>query len=222
MDNVREEIRQEEIKKISTQINDEYNIDKIRELIRSNKKEFIHNDKTYRVRLLNDVEKDELHTLKTKKYNSMLQEKDSQGNYAYLTIADLTKIYKERGIADILEIDSDINKVTKKFQSANFKLGETLANKAGENFLKSYKEELEQFRAELEALIIKKGHWLENSIEQQIQNYIAKVISYLCLDVKTEGEKWVRAFKSIEDFLKADDKLVNLAGSYSMILHFGV
>ena len=221
MDNVREEIRQEEIKKISTQINDEYNIEKIRELIRSNKKEFIHNDKTYRVRLLNDNEKDELNILTKKRLNSMIQEKDEKGNYVWLHIAELIKIYKERGTVDIEKIDSGINKATKKFQSANFELGEALANKAGENFLKSYKEELEQSKSELESLIIEKGHYLESSVEQQIQNYNAKCISYLCLDVKEENS-WIRAFKSIDDFIKADDKLVNLASLYAMALHFGV
>jgi hypothetical protein len=212
MDNVRESLREEEAKKILDTINEDYDMSKIYEMIKDNKIEFEFAEKSYRVRLLNAKEKDELDTLRRKKFGQLLQDKD------IMMEKDLINTYKERGI-NIEELDKEINQINKKIADVNFKLGASLANKAGESTLKMFKEEIDALTNELYKVMIKKNHLLDFSLENQLQNYVAKIISFLSLDIKIE-EKWVRAYLKLDDYLQAEEKLVNLSAMYSMALTY--
>jgi len=62
---------------------------------------------------------------------------------------------------------------------------------------------------------------LEFSLENQLLNYVAEIITYLSLDIKTDTGRWVRLFKTIEDFRVYDDnELINTAGVYTMLLQY--
>ena len=208
---VRENLRNEEIKKIVDTMNDEYGISKVRELIKDNKIEFDFDGKQYRVRLLTAKEKDELDYLRRKKFGQLLQDKD------ILLSGSLIKLYEERGIK-ISDLDTEISKINKKIADTNYKLGKALADKLCENILKTYREEIEKLANELYEVLVKKNHLLEFTLENQLANYVAKIISYLSLDIKVKKE-WVRAYNNVEDFMSADDKLINITATYSMTLH---
>jgi uncharacterized FlaG/YvyC family protein len=210
-DKIREPLRETEAKRILETMNDEYGISKVAEMIKDNKIEFQFNDKNYRVRLLTAKEKDELDFLRRKYFGKLFQDKD------ILMEKDLIKIYKERGL-DIEELDKEIKRLNKKIQSVNYPLGESLANKAGDSILKTYREEIEKLTNELYELMIRRNHLVEYSFEQTLQNYVAKVISFLSLDVK-ENDTWLRAYNNIDDYLAADERLINLSATYSMTLH---
>ena len=212
MDNVRTELRQEEAKKIVDIMNDEYGINKVYEMIKDNKIEFEFEGKSYRVRMLNAKEKDELDMLSRKKFGQLLQDKD------ILMEKDLIRIYKERGI-DIDLLDKKIKQIQTQIMDINYKLGESLANKSGDTILKTYKEEITKFNNEMYEIMIQKNHLLDFSLENQLQNYIAQIISYLSLDI-LNGELWSRAYQNMDDFLSAEEKLVNLTGHYSMAIHY--
>jgi len=214
-ENVREELRQEESKKILETINDEYNIGKVQEMIKDNKIEFEYADKNYRVRLLSVKEKDELDFLRRKYFGKLLTDKE------ILMEKDLIRLYKERGLDIEEEFDKEIGRVNKKIADTNYKLGESLANKGGEIIFKTYREELEKLTNELYELMIRKNHLLEFSLEQQLINYVAKIASYLSLDIKVE-ENWMRAFNSIDDYLQSDEKLINLSATYSMAIMYRI
>jgi len=215
MDQIKkEQIHDEEVKKILDEMQEEYLIDKTYELIKDNKIEFEYDDKSYRVRLLNAKEKDELDMIRRKRFGQLLKDQD------ILLEKDLIIAYQERGI-NIEEIDEDIKKLNAQIDDQNYKLGEALSKQPGDIILKTYKDEIVRLTIKIRELVIQKSHLLEYSLENQLQNFVAQAISYLCLEEKVENE-WQRVFYSLDDFLKQDDRLINIVGMYSMYLHYRV
>jgi hypothetical protein len=208
----KEQIHDEEVKKILDEMQESYQIDKVAELIRDNKIEFEFEEKQYRVRLLNSKEKDELDMIRRRKFGQLLRDKD------ILLEKDLIIAYKEKGV-DIEDLDSKIRNINAQIDAQNYKLGEALSKSPGDAILKTYKEEVIKLTYKLHELTIQRGHLLEYSLENHLQNFVAQAISYLCLDIKVE-DKWVRAFGTLDEFMSQDDRLVNLVAMYSMYLHY--
>ena len=213
MDQIKKEaLHNEEVKKILDEMQENYQIDKVADLIRDNKIEFSYEDKEYRVRLLNSKEKDELDMIRRRRFGQLLKDKD------ILLEKDLIIAYQEKGI-DIKSIDEEINHINNQITDQNYKLGEALAKTPGDVILNTYKKEIINLTYKLHELTIQRGHLLEYSLENHLQNYVAQAISYLCLDVKVE-DKWVRAFDKLDTFMEQDDRLVNLVAVYSLYLHY--
>ena len=215
MDQIKkEQIHDEEVKKILDEMQEEYLIDKTYELIKDNKIEFEYDDKSYRVRLLNAKEKDELDMIRRKRFGQLLKDQD------ILLEKDLIIAYQERGI-NIEGIDEDIKKLNAQIDDQNYKLGEALSKQPGDIILKTYKDEIVRLTIKIRELVIQKSHLLEYSLENQLQNFVAQAISYLCLEEKVENE-WQRVFYSLDEFMKQDDRLINIVGMYSMYLHYRI
>lgn len=212
MEKVREELRNEEIKKILDNMTEEYQIDKVKDLIKNNQIEFDYLEKNYRVRLLTPKEVDELDLIRRRRFGQLIRDKD------ILLESDLIVAYKEKGI-DIKSIDEEINHINNQITDQNYKLGEALAKTPGDTILNTYKKEIINLTYKLHELTIQRGHLLEYSLENHLQNYVAQAISYLCLDIKVE-DKWVRAFDKLDTFMEQDDRLVNLVAVYSLYLHY--
>jgi len=211
-ENVRESLREEEVKKIVEIMDDEYNMSKVADMIKDNKIEFEFGGKQYRVRLLNSKEKDDLDTLRRKKFGNLLQDKD------ILLEKDLIRIYKERGI-DVDSIDKKIRQIQIQISAVQYKMGVVLENNGGDTVLNTYKNEVVTLKQQMYELIIQKNHLLNFSLENQLKNYEAKIISYLSLEVK-QGDTWVKAYTNIDNFLVSDEKLINMTVSYSLALHY--
>jgi len=214
MEQIKSEVlRDEEITKILDKMREEYQVDKIAELIKDNKIEFENNGNQYRVRLLNAKEKDELDMIRRRKFGQLLKDKD------ILLEKDLMIAYKEKGINIEIEIDEKIKNLNAQLEDISYKLGQALAKTPGDTILKTYKEEIIKLNFKIRGLTIQRGHLLEYSLENHLQNFVAQAISYLSLDVKIE-DKWIRAYTSLEEFMKQEDSLIELTGMYSMYLHY--
>jgi hypothetical protein len=204
-------VREEEAKKIVDDMNESNELALMEEMIKNNKIEFEYEDKKYRIRMLNLKEKEELDLLRRKKFGQLIQDKD------ILLEKDLIKIYKDRGI-DIEEIDNEIKDLIKKELDLELQLGESISKKDSENVLKMYKEKILQVRYQKAILSSRKVLFLEFSLENQLFNYVAQVITYLSLDV-FEDDEWKRMFETLDKFQSySDEKLINKAGVYSMAL----
>ena len=210
----KEQLHNDEVKKIIEEMQESYQIDKVKDLIKDNKIEFLHGEKQYRVRLLNSKEKDELDLIKRRKFGQLLTDKD------ILLEKDLIIAYKDKGI-DIEDLDSKIKNINAQLDAQNYKLGEALSKSPGDTILKSYKMEILDLTLQLNELIIQRGHLLEYSLENYLQQFISQAISYLCLDIKIE-DKWIRAFGTLDELLEQDEKLINLVAMYSTYLHYRV
>lgn len=205
-------IKEEEAQKLVEEYKEKYELDKLEELLKDNKAEFTHEEKRYRIRLLSIGEKDELNTLRIKRFSQLMKDQD------ILCERDLIKLYKTRGI-DIDKLDEDINKIKIEFLNIQVKLGESLTNKIGEEVLKTYKTELENLDRRLSILNMQRVTLVECSLENQIQNYVYEILTFLSLDI-FEDNDWKRAFKTMEDFRNCNDSvLVTKAARLSMLYH---
>jgi hypothetical protein len=207
----KEIVREEEAKKILKDLDEQYELNKLQELVSNNMVEFEHNEKKYRVRMLNLREKDELDQLRRKKFGQLIQDKD------ILLEKDLIKVYKERGL-DIDEIAEKYQQIEKEEFAMQLKLGKALAEKVQEAVLKAYKDELIKMEERKRILLIQRISALEYSLENQLLNYVAQIITYLSLE-KFENDKWERAYNTFESFQNSEDeKLINTAAKFSTLL----
>jgi hypothetical protein len=205
--------RMEEAKKIVADMEKEIELSKTEEFIKDNKITFEYKGKKYRVRLLNLSEKEELDTLRRKKFGQLIKDKD------ILLEKDLIIQYKERGM-DINDIDIEIKKLNAEELDQQMKLGEAIAKNENENILINYKEQIIELRTKKQVLHTQKNMLLECSLENSLLNYVAQVITYLSLEEEI-NDMWQRMFDSLEKFqIYEDEQLINKAGSYSMLLQY--
>ena len=205
-------LRAEEAQRILDKIKEDHDLSKFEELVKDNKIEFEFDGQKYQVRMLNVAEKDELDSLRRKKFGKLIQDKD------ILLEKDLIRVYKERGL-DLEEINEQIRKLDTERYSITLKLGESIANKIGESVLKEYKDQIESLTNRIYLFSLQKSNLLTYSLENQLANYIVKALTYLSLEV-FKDEKWVKAYKSIEDFEKnIDEKLIEKSIYYSMLIN---
>jgi hypothetical protein len=212
MDIKSEVLRQEEAEKIVKDLIERKDLTDVEAMILDNKIEFDYKDKKYRVRMLSLNEKRELHELRLAKYGRLLNNAD------ILTEQQLIKVYKEKEIANIEQMNDDIKKIEIEIRSLSLKEGEALANKESLNVLNEYKEKILELQFKRQVLSYQKADLLSYSLQNQLENYVAEYITYLSFDVLID-EKWERVFKSYEEFTNCeDDMLITQAGLYSMKL----
>ena len=212
--------RLEEAKEIVESMEKSSDLSKIEEMIRNNKVQFEYEGKQYRCRLLNNFEKDELNKLRVKKFNSMLQEKDENDNYVFLTEKALIKQLKERGDIDLDATNEEIKKLESEESALQLKLGEAIANNSDDKILEEYKKQIEDLRIKKMVLNTQKTLILEFSLENQLLNYVSKVITMLSTDILID-EEWKKLWNSVEEFEKEqDNNLVEVAAKYAMILQY--
>jgi len=199
--------------KIVEEMSKETDLSKVEELIKDNKITFIYKDKSYRVRLLNLSEKEELDILRRRKFGQLMKDKD------IFLEKDLIVQYKERGI-DINELDEEDKKLNAQELDLQIKLGAAISKNEPDSSLVTYKEQIEELRTKRQVIYTQRNLLLEFSLENSLLNYVAQVITYLSLEEKI-GNKWQRMFNKLEDFQKYEDnKLIDKAGSYSMLLQY--
>jgi len=199
--------------KIVADMEKETELSKIEELIKDNKISFEHEEKKYRVRMLNLKEKEDLDMLRRKKFGQLIKDKD------ILLEKDLISQYKERGI-NIDELDDKIKKIIAEDFELQLKLGEALSKKEPETILKTYEEQIKELRIKKQVLNTQRNLLLTFCLENQLLDYIAQIITYLSLDTLVDGE-WKRMFSSLEIFQTyEDEQLINKAGQYSMLLQY--
>jgi hypothetical protein len=203
----------DEAEKILTDMTQKFELDKMESIIKDNKIDFTLNDKQYRVRLLSLRDKEELDELRRKKFTQLLKDKD------VVFEENLIKLYKEKGI-DINSIKDEINKLENERITIELKLGEALSKNSGDAILKAYKEEIEKNNYLIQIKLIQKSDLLAYSFENQLLNYVAKLIAYLSLDI-LENDKYKRLFNTIEEFDNCEDeKLIGLSTKYALLLQY--
>lgn len=208
-----------EAQELANKILEDKQLIEAEQLIIDNKIEFEHNGNKYRVRPLTLKEKDELASLKIKKLNSMLQEKDENGNFVYLTKKKLAELYKERGI-DIDKLDEEIKLKLSELRKIYLEIGQSLADKDSKTILNNYKDKVLQIRNEINILELQKIDLFKCSLEEQLLDYESKMITYLTTEIYAEG-KWEKAFNTYEEFISCEDEdLLIKAGTRTMLLQY--
>lgn len=214
MDNqIKEVIRDEEAKKILDEMSEKYELSELEEMVKNNEFVFKYEEKEYRVRLLDNSDKEELDNYRRKKFGKLIQDKD------ILMKKDLIKIYKERDI-DIEAIEKSVEELNKDLFHYQMKLGEALSKKLGDQVLKEYNSKISDIVAQIRIKQIQINTLLDYSLESQLLNYLAEVITYLSFEVLVDGE-WKRVFENFEEFRKSKEEvLVGKAAKLSMCLQY--
>jgi hypothetical protein len=212
-DQLKQMIKESDAQKIVEEMEEKYHLSTLEDLIKDNKIIFVHEGKTYQVRLLEMADKEILDEMRRKKFGQLLQDKD------ILLEKDLIKVYKDRGI-DVENINKQLAEIESAKVQVQIKLGEYVAQYSEESIIRAYQEEIAKLKVKEDVLIIQKTTLLEYSLENQLNNFLSKVISYLALYVKN-GEKLEKAFTNYEDFCKCtDQELLNKSAAYSLILQY--
>jgi len=213
-------VREEARNKLN-ELKEEVDLSLLDEMLKGNTIEFKHKDKYYRARPLKMIDKEELSDLKHKKYLFLLQEKLPDGKKAHFLEKELIKVYKENGI-DTAEMDNKITKFQSEQKEIALRFGEAIANHIDEKLWKTYEEQIDELKDKIRLLIIEKSSYLTYSLENELENYMIKCITYLELEEKIE-ENWKRVFSSIEELNKCEDeKLIIKAAYYSSVLTYKI
>jgi hypothetical protein len=173
----------------------------VEDAVKNNTASFDFEGVTYRATKPNYKQKQDVYKERVKKFTELL--KDT----AYSLERDLKKIYLARGI----DLDGMITKVTaleKEKQNLQYKLGEALKNSAGDNDCIILKKEIERVTAEQQVVAIERNSYLEFSVENQVLIHMYSYMTYLVSE-KKEGDTWVRAFNTFEEFLAGNESLIN-------------
>lgn len=205
--------RLEEAQKIAKEYEEQNQLAQVEDFIKDNKVKFTVDSKNYRIRLLNLSEKNELDTLRRKKFGQLLQDRD------ILLEKDLIKQYKERGI-DISELDDNMKKIEAEMFDLQMKLGESIAKNEGNTVVDTYKQQVEGLITEKNTIFAQKSMFLEYSLENQLLSYVYQIITYLSLEQSVE-DTWKRMFTTFENFEKAteeQEKVINTAAQYTVLL----
>jgi hypothetical protein len=205
--------RMDDAKRIVEEMEKNTELAKVEEMVKDNKISFKRGESEYRVRLLNQREKEELDMLRRKKFGQLIQDKD------ILLEKDLIKVLKERGI-DLDSSNDEVRKYDAEESSLQMKLGEAIAKNDSEGILEEYKKQIEDLRLKKAIINTQKTLLLEYSLENQLLNYVAKVITYLSADVLVNGV-WKRLFNSFAEFENySDNKLIEDLAIHSMMLQY--
>lgn len=198
------------VNQIKEQVKREVDTNQVDELIKNNATEFEHKGVTYKVGLPSFSDKQKAYEVKVEKFTELLQDK------RYKLQADLKKIWMERGI-DIDAITAKINTLEGRKADLDLKLGALLKDKAPEEDCKALRDEIQAIKLEQYDLSIEKTDYLQYSIESQVLISVYRYLTY-AVTKKKIGEVWVKAWDSYQQFLEAEDELVNKVSFYVSLI----
>ena len=191
----------------------EKNLSDVEEMIKDNKVLISYKDKQYRIKLLGVREKEELNQLKLKKFGQLIKDKD------ILLEKDLIQQYKDRGM-EFDKSDEEIKKLNAEERDCYIQLGEAISKNSGDTVLKTFEDKIKELQYKKRVLDTQRTLLLQYSLENQLEEYVMKGITYLATEVELEN-KWVRAFPLLEDFLMCEDEeLIVKLGMCALALNY--
>jgi len=179
-------------------------------IIQSNEQTFDLDEVTYRLKKPTYKQRQEAYKKRIEKYTEFLKDK------SYLLEEDLKKLYLERGL-DTDEILKMIKNKGDRRNSIMLQLGEAIAHNAPDNELETLKEEIKLLNDEIQQLSIKRTVLFDTSLEQQVMIHTISYLTYLITE-KKEGENWVRAWNTYDEFENAPEKLINHTTYYVTLM----
>ena len=179
------------------------------DIVQDNKIVFPLGNNLYRVRMPNQKDLTVASNMKSVKYVELLRLKD------ILTIKQITKLLKEKDV-DISEIDSQI----KGYEDEMHEIYLTMAKKkdSEEKAISQLKKELEAVRKKRMDLVMEKVDLLSPALENQVNEFYYKYLTFLCTEQYDEKEinniatgDWKPVWKTFEAYCLEDSKLTHIA-----------
>lgn len=170
--------------------------EKLENVIKDNQIKFRVGKTNFRVRKPNYAEQSEIEDFRRKKQLEYVKD-DS-----YLFRKQWVEIYKKKGI-DIDKMDSDIIRLQNEIEALMLRLAKT-TNKTD---IDKLKEIIISSKTKQQELNIEKTDLLSYSIEDSLLVSCNSFYAYLVLE-KEVDEKWVKVFKSYEEFKNCKDTML--------------
>ena len=215
------EARKKEVEKVKEKVEELLDMEKVKDIIKSNTAEFEFEDVFYRVKKPQFKERQELYKIRCEKQVELLQEVNDKGNFKYLSEKDLKNLYQKRGI-DIDKMDKQLATLVIQEKVLLDKLGKSLKEELPDNRLEEQKKEIESIRDKYSAIANERNILFEFTIENQLLSFIYNYYSYLCTEKKVvvEGKEdtWIKAWDSLNAFYESNETLVAITNSYITIL----
>jgi len=203
----------EAIKKVQDEVKEAIDLNTVENIINSNEIKFDYLGKLYKVTKPTTEQKNDAYKKKVTRYIQLLQEKDESGNFIFFPEKKLKEIYKTRGI-DIDGIDTKISNLNEELSKTQEKLGKLLTEETDEKALNVLKEEIKKINGEIIEQTVYKNNLLEYSLENQSTGYLYEYLTFVMTQVANEKGEFEKAFKSYDEFKKADSGLTNTVGVY--------
>lgn len=182
----------------------------IENMLQKKEMEFDFDNVRYKVAQPTFDQKQEANKERVKKYMELLKDP------TFLMEEDLIKLYAARGI-NVKQLDIDTQALEKKREDIMVQLGEAIKNDKPDSDLLVFKTEIEALNTELQTLAMKKIMYLESSVESQVMIHTYTYFGFLCT-MKKDGENWVRAFNSMEEYKSIPSDLMNLIVFYTSFM----
>lgn len=201
---------QKQLENIKTEIDGKINQALVEEFITKESLSYKHNDVIYKVVRPTFEDKQEVFKAIAKKKMQML---DSGEFYP----ADVLKAKWFKNGIDINEIEKSIKELAEEKQKVQEQLGAILTDENRLDNYKSYEDKIKELNEKIQLKRMKILSYLDCSIETQIEVFAYNYLAFV-LTKKLQGEEFVRAWGSFEEFQKQDGKLINTLSLYTSVL----
>lgn len=199
-----EEKKVKQAKELAKTITDIEKINKVENMVKSNKIVFDVDKKNYRVRKPTYKEQEEADTYRRKKYLEYVN--------------DDTMLFRKQWIDKYKTKGKDINAMENKMKSLQAEI-ETmllrLAKIGDKKAVETMKAKIMNLKEEQAIINIEKTDLLAYSIEDKLLLEVNSYITYLVLEKEIEKDKYEKVFKSYEEFMNSEENtLINSSFYY--------
>ncbi len=190
--------RAESIKALTKELKEIEELTEMENLIKDNVIKFKFENVNYSIRKADAQEKRETNEKRMKKYVELLKDDN------YMLKEQWIEVYKKKGV-NIREIDEKLIKLQNEHEKLLLQLAK-VDNEEKER-IEDLKNDIVNIEEEQTAISFKKSELLQYSLEDILEEYVQTYLGYLVLE-KKDGDNYIRAFKSYDDFMNMDDKLL--------------
>lgn len=172
------------------------------QIIQDNKILFALNDSFYRVRMPLQIEQAEVD------HQRNLKQLEYMNEPGCISKKNLIKKLKESGVLDIEESEKRNKELIKELQQAWYRLATKYSDDT--NVIVNLKNEIANIKEEMKQNSIELTSALSPCIESRLEKFYIEYSTYLLTEIKEE-DKWVKVWKSFDEFLNADSTLTTQA-----------
>jgi len=207
---VEKPVKEEQLKTIKEQIKTETDLNEIEDFLSKNSVEFEHDEVVYKINKPTYKQKNEAYQKKVERFTELLNDDK------YKLEDDLKRTYKRKGV-DIDAMITQKKQLETKKNNYMLKIGALLKAKSDEKDLLVYREEIAKINEDMLSLTMKVNSLLEFSLENQVLISIYAYLTYIVTE-KKEGDNWVKAWNSFDDFQNCSSDLVIAVSARAALL----
>lgn len=194
------------IKKLTEKVQQLNEVEKLQDLVKDNKIEFEVNKINYRVSKPTGTQNKELRKARNGRFFELL--KDPSFKLKEVLIKEI----KEKGY-DIIAKQEEIKEID--LQISDIQEKAAVIPTVSKEVLKDYERQVDELTKKQNQIAIRIAELMEFSIEQELLEFSNLYLIYNVLE-KEEDKKWIKCFKTFEDFQNCSEEAIILEATYFM------